>query len=249
LFFHQGKKRRDFIGLRWSREGETPRVVESLGLGLATFLEDALGEGAGRFHGEVFIERDERLDRRVGPCPADAGDIALGRVEGLEEGIGRGASAPGVDGASVAVLAGGFLPGEGRVARGRLEEELRSRRHHRRAAEIELEETAHGQLDVADDLALDAEARTAGEEAVARITGEQFRRDAAVLTVGARGEDEPVEMPQAPAVLHEIDGEPVEQFGMARSLALGAELLGSGDESGAEVGLPDAVDEGTRRCR
>ena len=44
-----------------------------------------------------------------------------------------------------------------------------------------------------------------------------------------------------PAVVHEIDGEPVEQLGVAWVFALGAEVGGGGDEAGAEEHLPDAI--------
>ena len=41
--------------------------------------------------------------------------------------------------------------------------------------------------------------------------------------------------------VHEVDGEPVEQFGVAGVLALGAEVGGRGDDAGAEEDLPEAV--------
>ena len=47
-----------------------------------------------------------------------------------------------------------------------------------------------------------------------------------------------------PVVLHEFDGEPVEEFGVGWTRALEAEIFGSFEETDAEVGLPDAVDEG-----
>ena len=44
-----------------------------------------------------------------------------------------------------------------------------------------------------------------------------------------------------PVVVHEVDGEPVEQFGVAGVFALGAEVGGGGDEAGAEEDLPEAI--------
>ncbi len=44
-----------------------------------------------------------------------------------------------------------------------------------------------------------------------------------------------------PTVIHEVDGEPVEQIGMAGELALGAEVGGRGDEAGTEEALPEAI--------
>ena len=50
-------------------------------------------------------------------------------------------------------------------------------------------------------------------------------------------------------LLHELDGQPVEQLRMRRRLALRAEVLARRDEARAEVRLPDAVDERPRRRR
>src|SRR5437868_2531090 len=54
---------------------------------------------------------------------------------------------------------------------------------------------------------------------------------------------------QAPAAVHELHGEPVEQFGMGRRLTLRAQIFRGGYEAGAEVGLPDSVHDGPRRRR
>ena len=61
------------------------------------------------------------------------------------------------------------------------------------------------------------------------------------LPVGGGRDDLFDEALHVPAVLHEIDGEPVEQFGVARLLALRAEVGGGGDEAGAEEDLPEAI--------
>ena len=47
----------------------------------------------------------------------------------------------------------------------------------------------------------------------------------------------------APALRNEFTGEPIEQFGMRRSRATRAEIARSGDETPAEMMLPDAVDQ------
>ena len=46
---------------------------------------------------------------------------------------------------------------------------------------------------------------------------------------------------EAPAAIHELDGQPVEQFRMAGRVALSAEFLRRGDDPRAEIRLPDAV--------
>ena len=69
-------------------------------------------------------------------------------------------------------------------------------------------------------------ARAAGEQLVVRVAGDQLRRDGGRLLIGGRADDEPVDVLEAPTVVHQLDGEPVEQFGMRRRLALRAEVLG-----------------------
>ena len=49
--------------------------------------------------------------------------------------------------------------------------------------------------------------------------------------------------------VHELDGQPVEQLGVAGRLALQAEVLAGRDDPGPEVGLPDPVDDRPRRGR
>jgi hypothetical protein len=53
--------------------------------------------------------------------------------------------------------------------------------------------------------------------------------------VGVREHDLAMQVLEAPAVLHEVDGQPVEQLGVGRPLASGAEIVGRADETLAEV--------------
>src|SRR5271155_5313944 len=53
-------------------------------------------------------------------------------------------------------------------------------------------------------------------------------------------------MLEAPAAVHQLDSQPVEQFGMRRGLALHAEVLAGRDDPGPEIGLPDPVDDRPR---
>ena len=69
----------------------------------ATFTQGLPGEGAGGFHKERFVQRRERLERRIGAGAADTGAIAVGSVEGFEHGVGQGTIAEGVEGAAVAI--------------------------------------------------------------------------------------------------------------------------------------------------
>ena len=53
----------------------------------------------------------------------------------------------------------------------------------------------------------------------------------------------------APAVLDEVAGQPVEQFGMRGALAHLAEIVGRADDAFAEMMLPDAIDHHARGQR
>ena len=97
---------------------------------------------------------------------------------------------------------------------------------------------------VADEFSGEAEARAAGEEAVwpgrASSSGSGVAADDLVgmsTTVTIL----PTRRFHVPAALHEIDRQPVEQFGMAWVLALGAEVSGRCDEAGAEEHFPESV--------
>ena len=70
-----------------------------------------------------------------------------------------------------------------------------------------------------------------------------------ILAVGIAQHHEPVEVLERPAVFDQLDGQPVEQFGVGRGFAVGAEVVGRGDDSAAEVVLPEPVDDDAGRQR
>ena len=100
----------------------------------------ASGEGAGAFHEERFIQRRERLLRRVGTRPTDARGVAVGGVEVLEHRERNRAIAEGVQCSAVTVGALRFRPDFRSVARRRLEEKLRRRRKDARSAEFQIDD-------------------------------------------------------------------------------------------------------------
>ena len=67
--------------------------------------------------------------------------------------------------------------------------------------------------------------------------------DGGVLLVGGAQHHEPVQMLERPAVFDQFDGQPVEQFRVRRGFAVGAEVVGRGDEAAAEVMLPKPIDD------
>ena len=89
------------------------------------------------------------------------------------------------------------------------------------------------------------------EQAVLRIAprGLGGDRRPARLPVGAAQQDQPVDRLEPPAVLDERRRQPVEQFGMAGTVALGAEVVDRLHQPRAEVVLPEPVDDHPGRQR
>ena len=132
------------------------------------------------------FERRQRLQRRVRPRAAHAGEVAVGRVEGLQHGIGHRAEAERVERRGDSGRAGRFVPDLGAVAGRRQEQEAGAGGHTLGPPTLGSSSAAGGQGDVADHLGIDAEARPAGEQAVVRIARQQFGRRPRRLTIGRR---------------------------------------------------------------
>ena len=64
-----------------------------------------------------------------------------------------------------------------------------------------------------------------GEQPVVRVDVAQLGPEPRVLPVGRRHDHQPDHVLDVPAALAELDGQPVEQLGMDRPLALRAEVL------------------------
>ena len=67
--------------------------------------------------------------------------------------------------------------------------------------------------------------------------------DGARLLVGLAGDDEAVEFLERPAVIHEADGQPVEELRMGRRAALESEVLLGLDDAATKEGGPGAIDD------
>ena len=63
------------------------------------------------------------------------------------------------------------------------------------------------------------------------------------LLIGRRGEDQFVQVLQTPTATHELGGQPIEQFGMGRLFAGGAEVRRRGHQSPAKVVMPNTIDD------
>ncbi len=114
-----------------------------------------------------------------------------------------------------------------------------------RASEIEV--AGDGQHGVADRLGIEPPSREAPEPAIVGIDCGVVRVEIARELVGLGKEDLAVDRLDRPAAGDEPGGEPVEQLGMGRRLAAEPEVGRRGDDSPAEVVLPDPVDHDTWR--
>src|SRR5256886_11428983 len=72
-----------------------------------------------------FVQRDERLQRRVRARAADTGEIAVRRVERLQHRIRHRAELENVEAATIALRAGLLSPHFRAIAGGRLEQKFR----------------------------------------------------------------------------------------------------------------------------
>ena len=76
-----------------------------------------------------------------------------------------------------------------------------------------------------------------------------FLRNLGTLPVNARHHDQLGQLLHGPAIVHELRGQPVQQFGMRRHAAAMAEIAGRRHQALPEVILPDAVDHHARGQR
>ena len=79
------------------------------------------------------------------------------------------------------------------------------------------------------------------EQAVLRILGAHRRRGFRGLTIRRRGDDEFLHLLHVPIHADELSGQPVEEFGMRRLVALRAKIFRRLHQAGAEVLLPEAI--------
>ena len=91
-----------------------------------------------------------------------------------------------------------------------------------------------------------ASSRRWGRRQQSVFSGSSFERagsSSAVWRVDGAGHHQLVDRLEPPAAADQLGGEPVEQFGVRRPLALRAEVAGRGDDPPAEVVLPEPVDD------
>ena len=146
----------------------------------------------------------------------------------------------GIKAAAVAVRAGAGEPGLDDLAG--LHNSGGLGRINAGAADRSDEEAASGEGGVAHDFGIEAQAGLAGEEEVAGVYSGDLEAEMGGLAVCGGGDDEPVERFGVKAGVDELEGQPIEEFGMRGGRALSAKVVFGFDQALAEVALPDTVD-------
>lgn len=210
--------------------------------GFGAFLDHALGEVAGGFDKSDVVHQGEGLKWGVGDFLADVADLAAGAIEDELAGRGNGTLPIGIHTFSVEVGAFGggvFCPG---IGGDDLPESGGLVGFDGRAAEFVVEEAGSMKGHVTDGETVHAIAWTPGEEAVFGVTlvedGVAFGR----LLESVAGDEEAIHFFDIPAGVHEFDGKPVEELGVAGEFALEAKILRCFDEADGEEVLPHPVD-------
>ena len=114
---------------------------------------------------------------------------------------------------------------------------------------LRIQQAGGGEHRVAGHFGVDAKPRAAGQQPILRIALQQLVGKSRVLAIGRRGDDRSQQVLQAPIVLHEVDGQPIEQLGVRRRRGANAEVLGRFHDPDAEHRLPDAIDRDSSRRR
>src|SRR5439155_24018934 len=83
----QGEQFFTLVSVRWTAQSAAESVVDAVGGGLAAFNEHLVRERLGALDKLGFVQRDERLQRRVRALAPDAREIAVWRVERLQHRI------------------------------------------------------------------------------------------------------------------------------------------------------------------
>ena len=237
-------------------EDESPGeidLVRRLGAGLGF---ESAREALGLVEQEPAVHQHQRLRGHGGLLAAFAVHLHHRCVEGVQQGERSRAPDLDVDGSPELLAMERDIDGHLVVALRLVDPDddlavdVGSDRN-RRTELVGADRAADGEDRVTDRFGVEALERFVPVEAVLGIAGIPLAVVRRGLAVGGGSEDQAMESLQLPSVLHEIVGEPVEEFGMRRALAHGTEIRGRADEAAAEVMHPDAVHQhaGDERIR
>src|SRR5439155_27062965 len=111
----------------------------------------------------------QRLQRGIGPGPANARNVTVRRVEGLKHWVRDRTIAEGIERPTIAVLCFRFVPILWAVARRRHKQELGRGWLNAGTADLRPQQTTGRQGDVAHDLTLHAKPRSASQQTIIGI--------------------------------------------------------------------------------
>ena len=212
--------------------GGLPRRV------IAGLAAQSRGEGVRPLEGEPSVEQVERLQRRDRRGALRLRLAGVGAVERPEEVVEHRARLGLVDhAAEVAGLEGLLGHVDLHVVVHRFEQV------EPRAAHGQVEFAGGGQHGIAQHLGLEAARRVAPEVPGLGVDRGGARHEPRSLAVAPGVEDQPMDMLQRPAVIHEFGGEEIEQLRVRGPGAVEAEVARRVHEAGPEMVMPEAVDD------
>ena len=200
----------------------------------------ATGQCLRRLDIDRVVERDERLQRCIGPRPANCADLATRRVKRGHRRIGIAPSPGRVEGTAVAVLAVARLPVDAATER-RAQAEIGLRGLHARPPLFSREQARRRERLVADHLRRQPHAGSTGDESVLRITGDEFGSGSGGLPVGGTRDHQPHDGLRIPPAIDQFACQPIEQLRMAWQFSLAAKLFARRDDTDAEEPFPEPV--------
>lgn len=146
----------EFTVARFASNAQSEGLSQSSRIVRRGLTEQSLGEGLRGFHEGFVVERDQRLERRVGGSAFDAGEVGVGAIEGREIRMRSGSLEECVHAAAIAVLAGAVGPFEvASVAEVR--DAGRQCGKNARPADLSRQQAGDVEAQVADDLGLDSQ--------------------------------------------------------------------------------------------
>ena len=207
-----------------------------------------MGEDARGFRERRVIQQRQRLLRGVGNVAAGDAFLARGGIEVGEHRLEKRALPMGIHATPILPVIGvGII-----VPVGELEVHVVTGRligMGAGPADVRIQQARDEQRIVPHEFRFQPARRLRGQQPVGRVRLSDFRPRVRALPIGRRHHHQFHHVLEVPTAVHELDGKPVEQFGVDRPLALRAEVVHHRGNSRAEKLLPQPVHDRARRER